>query len=103
MTVGERIKQIRKQRGMTQGDLTELMGYKNKSTVCTIEKGNWQPSYKVLLRFAQALHCTPEDLMGVTEQDAIQSVTSIMRMMDEAQQRQVLTYAKYIMENSDAL
>lgn len=104
MTVGERIKQLRKQHGWTQYELADQMGYRNKSAICKIEKGEWVPSYKLLKRYAQALNTTPEDLMGLSEgMDIVQRTVSIMQLMDEDSQKRVLSYAKYIMENHDGI
>lgn len=97
MTTGERIKARRKALGMTQTELTELMGYANKSTVCKIEKGVWEPSAKLIMQFAAALRCTPQELMGWNETPTIaDQVNDILRHMDEERQAQVLDYAKYI-------
>ena len=39
MTIGDRVKELRTKKGLTQQDLAELLGYKTKSSVAHIEKG----------------------------------------------------------------
>lgn len=97
MTTGERIKRRRTDLGLTQADLAELIGLTNKATICKVEKGDWEPSYKLLRKYAAALHTTPEDLMGYEEpSDTVKQITDVLKQLDEPHQIQVLSYAKYI-------
>jgi transcriptional regulator with XRE-family HTH domain len=65
--IGENIKNARQERGWTQEELAEKMGYKSKSTINKIELGiNDIPQSKVL-QFARVLHTTPAHLMGLDE------------------------------------
>lgn len=97
MTTGERIKQRRIELGLTQTELADLMGLTNKTTICKVEKGGWEPSYKLLKRYAAALHTTPDDLMGYEEpSDTATQILDVVKQLDEPHQEQVLSYAKYI-------
>ena len=64
MTVGERIKQIRESRDISQEDLANKLGLKDKSSVCKIEKAGDNISTKSIAKYAEALNVTPACLMG---------------------------------------
>lgn len=65
MTVGERIKQRRKELHLTQEELAIRMGYKNKSAICRVEKDYEQNlTLDRVTAFAEALDTTPSYLMG---------------------------------------
>ena len=65
MRVGERIKSRRKALGMTQTDLANKLGYKDKSAISKIESGVVDVTRDKVIEFAKALKTTPIDLMGV--------------------------------------
>ena len=54
MTIGEKIKTIRKQRGMTQQQLAEKSGVQTR-TIQRYESGNSRAKYNVLNQIANAL------------------------------------------------
>ena len=56
------IRRRRELLGMTQADLAKKLGYKSKSSINKIENGSRKMPRKMLLRFADALLCTPSDL-----------------------------------------
>lgn len=67
MSVGERIKQRRKELGISADDLGKVLG-KDRSTVFRYEKGDIEKLPVDILRpIAAALHTTPEYLMGWEE------------------------------------
>lgn len=64
MSVGERIKQRRKELGISADDLGKVLG-KDRSTVFRYEKGDIEKlPVDILQPIAAALHTTPEYLMG---------------------------------------
>lgn len=67
MTIGERIKYLREQKGLTQNELAALLGYKSKSSVAHIENGRDIPR-SMVITLAHALGTTPAYLMGWDEQ-----------------------------------
>ena len=96
MTVGERIKALRKKYGLTQGDLADLSGYK-KTSITHIELGQWNPTPKTLAKIAAALHTTPAYLLGWEDgSDTISAVESIMQMMSDEYRSRLLDYAKFL-------
>ena len=87
--IGENIRRIREQNGLTQEELAHRMGYKSKSTINKIELGiNDIPQSKII-KFAQCLNTTPTVLMGwVSEEvskknDAIVGIVMKLRKDDE--------------------
>lgn len=63
MTFGERLKEARKKRGLTQKELAQLISVKNNSV------SNWEndqniPTASVVFSLAHALNVTIEDLIG---------------------------------------
>lgn len=65
MTVGERIKQAREAKKMSQDELAKRMGYKDRSSISKIEKGKDDNIYlDTILKIADVLDCSPLFLMG---------------------------------------
>lgn len=66
MTVGDRIRDRRKELGLTQGELGKRLGW-GKSAVCRVEKEGNNITTDRITRIAQALSCSPAYLMGWTK------------------------------------
>ncbi|MCF0106212.1 MAG: helix-turn-helix transcriptional regulator, partial [Holdemanella sp.] len=49
--IGERIRKRREELGMSQEELAELMGYKNRSTIAKIESGANDVVQKNIVKF----------------------------------------------------
>jgi transcriptional regulator with XRE-family HTH domain len=54
---------------MSQDALAELTGYKDRSSIAKIEKGEVDISESKIREFAKALRTTPQELMGWDEMD----------------------------------
>ena len=63
MTIGERVRACRIEKGMTQTELAEKLGYKSKSSVAHIENGRDIPR-SMVVTLAAVLDTTPSHLMG---------------------------------------
>lgn len=60
----ENIKHLRKEYGMTQGDLVEVLNYGSATTVSNWEKeGGSEPSFETLKRIAKVFHVSIDDLL----------------------------------------
>lgn len=57
-----RIKQYRKDKGLTQAQLGEKLGVA-QSTVATWEMGEIAPRTKTLIKIAEVLQCTVDELL----------------------------------------
>lgn len=68
-TVGDNIKKMRKEKKLSQEELSKMTGYTSRSTIAKIEKGEIEiPSTKIQI-FANALQTTPVYLMGWENKD----------------------------------
>ena len=63
MTLGERIKQLRKENGMTQVDMAQKLGV-TKGTVSTWETNSRMPGFDVLERMCDMFQRSLDYLMG---------------------------------------
>lgn len=66
MTVGERIRYARKERGMTQAKLAELCDL-TPPVICHYEKGDWEPTLFNATSIAIALEISLDWLVGLSD------------------------------------
>ena len=83
-TIGERIRDRRKEKGLRQSDLAESAGI-DQSTISDIEKHNADFSARNLMKIAEALEVTPEWVMRGTKVSEIEEleVIAIYKSLDE--------------------
>ena len=62
--IGKRIRECREKMKMSQEELAQKLGYKNKSTIAKIEAGVNDIVQSKVVAFASALDTTPAYLMG---------------------------------------
>lgn len=67
MDLGTRIKTRREALGISQGRLSALLGYKDRSTIAKIESGTNDLNREKITRFARQLQTSPEYLLGLTD------------------------------------
>lgn len=97
MTIGERVRACRIEKGMTQTELAEKLGYKSKSSVAHIENGRDIPR-SMVVTLAGVLDTTPSHLMGwdvpteQTDAPRAQLLAAFDQLSAEGQQR-VIDYA----------
>lgn len=68
--LGDRLRQFRKERNLTQKQLASLIGVKN-SVISFYEVGERMPSLEVVVRLSRALHISTDTLLGVDKSDVI--------------------------------
>ena len=76
----KRIRARREELGISQEELAKRLGYKSRSSINKIEKGENDIPQSKIVAFAQALQTTPERLMGweqPTESSAIPKLPNI--------------------------
>lgn len=66
--LGERVRELRQKRGLTQVDLGERLSFP-QSRVSEIEKGSRVPNLETILRLALALDCKVSVLMAVFDKE----------------------------------
>lgn len=71
-TIGQNIKKRRKELGITQSQLAEVVGYTDKSTIAKIESGEREMPSSKLEKVALALRTSPAYLMGMIDEEAQQ-------------------------------
>lgn len=105
--IGKRIKARREEIGLTQEQLSNLLGYKSKSAICKIETCRGDVAQSKMLAFAKALHTTPEYLLGLTEDSRVivseetnakidQELVDILEHLDKEKYAMLLAYAKLL-------
>ena len=68
MTMGDRIRKARLEKGLSQAELAELLGYKSRSSINKIEVEGRDIPRSSIVKFAQVLGVTPSYLMGWEEE-----------------------------------
>ena len=69
MTIGDRIKLKRNEKGLSQRDLATIVGYSHHSTLARIESGSVDVSQKKIVQFAAALGVSVAYLMGWEDEE----------------------------------
>lgn len=67
---GQRLKELRKAKGLTQKQLAEMIGVKN-SIISFYEVGDRIPSPEVIKKLAAVLHISADFLLGLDKGDTI--------------------------------
>lgn len=92
--MGLRIKNRRIENGLTQSELAEKTGYKEKSSIAHIEHGEVDIPQSKIEVFARVLNCTPAYLMGWESNDAHEQALILYQKYLQApeQARQTIDY-----------
>lgn len=84
--IGERIRELRKARSMTQKQLAEILN-SAKSTISQYENNINEPDLKTVMKIANCFDVTVDSLLGREQQDkpaaAPSDRTLVMEVMDE--------------------
>lgn len=70
------IKSRRTELKMSQDTLAELTGYKDRSSIAKIEKGEVDLAESKIREFAKALNVSPQELMGWDEPEYSQTIAA---------------------------
>ena len=101
---GKRVKLLRIKKRMTQQELADKMGYTSKTTITKIESGTTGVVKDRLQGLAEVLGTTTQYLLtGEDEPAETQEVTEIMRKANDAERKQILSFARYIRAFRDSL
>jgi putative transcriptional regulator len=66
-SVGNRLKELRNELGLTQAELAEQVGLARVS-ILAIEKGHFNPTVETALRISQALNATVEEIFWLKDE-----------------------------------
>ena len=65
----QRLALLRKQKGISQKQLGEVIGLSNKA-ICTLENGTRETTFENLVLLAEFFHVSTDYLLGVTDDPA---------------------------------
>lgn len=102
MGFGQRVRDLRRDRNMTQGDVAQALGV-TRPTVTTWEAGKSKPHIDTLEQLAKVLGTTSAWLLNgddeATSQDGLEAaLVSSFRLLNEDGQRKVCDYALDLVE-----
>lgn len=114
MTIGEKIKQARIEKGMTQEELGEKLGYKSRSSINKIETGERDIPRSQLKRIANILGVSPISLLGLEDETVSEAekspsvpegtkdefVESIMELSED-EVRELRTFVRFLKYKRD--
>lgn len=69
MTLGEKIRELRKEKGYSLRELAKLAGSTSHSYIAAIERGEYDPSLKIVKDIARALNVPTAYLLDIYDQD----------------------------------
>lgn len=93
MDVGDRMKSIRKQQGISADQLAESIGV-SRSTIFRYEKGDIEKMpIEVVANVASSLHVSLIDLMGISNDSISEKITEIVSKLSPDRQQNVYNYA----------
>ncbi|EEL73397.1 helix-turn-helix transcriptional regulator [Bacillus cereus] len=102
---GDRVKQLRKSKGWTQGELGDAVGLK-KATISLIENNKRDRSERSVSVFAEVLGCTSDYLLGFSDDPQLNGeqhsrlkqefneIYEMLQKMPEAEQEMYLKWIK---------
>ncbi|RXT17742.1 multidrug transporter [Lacticaseibacillus chiayiensis] len=94
MNVGERMKTIRKEKGISADSLADKIGV-SRSTVFRYEKGDIEKvPIEVVAKVANALDIKPEVLMGLKADTVVDKIHDTVVQLHPSRQQKVYTYAE---------
>lgn len=82
--VGNRIKNLRLEKKLTQENLALLLGLNNKSSISQYENGSIIPSDDIKIKICDIFNCPMEYLMGISDERQYTEENSIDICIDEA-------------------
>ncbi len=67
---GDRLRQLRKEKNLTQRQLADLIGVKN-SVISFYEVGERTPSLDAVIKLATVLHVSTDNLLGIEKSETV--------------------------------
>lgn len=94
MAIGNKIRQLREEKGLNQEQLAELAG-KSVNTIKNIESGKHEPDLKTLRAMAKALSVKVTSLLdeahSASTQDLLEGMLETVREFDEEERKALVT------------
>lgn len=99
MTIGDRIREAREARGLTQEELANMCGYTSRSTINKIEKEANETRLSTLKKVAKALNVDPDYLIFGDRDDKKIEIESILERLNDTQRDAVLAFLRTLTED----
>lgn len=96
MNTYDRIKMIRKKRGMNQTELAIKSGYAEKSMIARIESGQIDLALSKLKSIARALNVDPAYLLGTNEDAMREDIVDYFNELNDEGKEKLCEYAKLL-------
>lgn len=74
MNFGQKLRQLRISKGLTQQQLAERLGYKTNSYISDVESGHFVPSKEKLKKIAKALGVPFKELEGLLLESKLEAM-----------------------------
>lgn len=94
MTTGDRIREVRESRGMSQQELALKCGWTSRSTISKIEKNVCETRLTNLMKIAKALDADPDYLVFGDIEDKKAEIERLFNLLSEDQQESVLAFLR---------
>lgn len=106
--MGEKIKSIRLEKGLTQDELAKHLGIKNRSTIASWESGISSPDYETLKKIAVMFGVTTDYIIGLVDEKkekanvlfslvdgtTIEDLGEMMSILEPQEQQQIIDLLK---------
>lgn len=79
----DRLKELRKERGLSQKELAKNLGYKSRSTIAKIEKGIIFPTSQNLIGISKLFDVSTDYLLGISDRKYNFENASLENLSDE--------------------
>lgn len=96
----QRIKKRREELNMSQEELAQKLGYKSRSSINKIEKGQNDIPQSKIIEFANALDTTPEFLMG-WQKNSSNNYDNSLPVLNKKDERHIQKKLKSILNDLD--
>ncbi len=99
MELGTRIKELRKEQGLSQTDLAEKCGYKSFTTINKIEKGKLNPPFDNIVTIAQIFNVSPAYLLGLEHKKSKEEekLLEIISQLNEEEIKELYILVEYVL------
>lgn len=96
MTFGEKVRELRKKRNLSQEDLTRMIGCSSKSMISKIERGQRGTPIPVVTKLAKALGVSVSELIGEDVELDVNPVSEFIPYLAKAEEWQLEAVRKIL-------
>ena len=89
--IGDRIRQYRSIRGITQEELAYMIG-SSSAYICNVELGKKKPSLQMLSEIADAMNLTVNDFLYDRRPADTDSITDILALFNQEKQQRIIRH-----------